>query len=590
VTKVIALPNLFGILNKIRLETWFRKGTLFFYLCAVVMVASLTLGGAAGRGLLSDAILQLLAIPLLLVSLWRIFEVSLTRQMRLALWFCLAIAALPLLQLIPLPPWLWTALPNRQPSVEAFDILGLAVPWMPISVSPKGTWLSALALIPPLAVFLSTLLLSSRERRWLIVVVLAVGVLSVLIGLIQVAQGQDSPFRFFKFANRNEATGFFANRNHFAALIYCLMVFSIGWIVYWSATVRVPRNQEGKEYEYDTASIIGLLGSFTVLVILLGGELMARSRAGLGLTIIALFGVFALSLANRRAGFGATLVNKLVIGAIVLVGIFSLQFAFYRVLERIPDPLSGDRAVMASTTIEAARAYMPLGSGLGTFVPVYAMFEKPEDAADTYVNRAHNEILEVWLETGVLGLALSVLFVIWLVRRSVEIWRSAPAPGASQLDWSLIRAATIVPALLLAHSLVEFPLRTGAIMAVMAFACALLIESPVGAECGEGVKRQAIPGRTRHRDRHAEPALSSAKPAPKPKPQVKTGPEPALSSARPAPKPNLQVKTSDAPSHPASQRWGADIKWPKEWSKAANSPSPSGTDAPPKEQRKPPAD
>ena len=82
-----------------------------------------------------------------------------------------------------------------------------------------------------------------------------------------------------------------------------------------------------------------------------------------------------------------------------------------------------------------------------------------------------------------LVLSLTVLFVIWLVRRSIEIWRSAPAPGASQLDWSLIRAATIAPALLLAHSLVEFPLRTGAIMAVMAFACALLIEPPVGAEC-----------------------------------------------------------------------------------------------------------
>jgi O-antigen ligase len=587
----LALPNLSGVLNKIRLETWFRKGRLFFYLCAVVMVASLTLGGAAGRGLLSDAILQLLAIPLLLVSLWRLFEGSLTRQMRLALWFCVAIAALPLLQLIPLPPWLWTALPNRQPSVEAFDIIGSVVPWMPISVSPKGTWLSALSLIPPLAVFLSTLLLSYSERRWLTLVVLAVGVLSVFIGFLQVAQGQDSPLRFFEYSNRTEAVGFFANRNHFAALSYCLIVFSIGWIVYWSATVRIPRNKEGKqktkEYEYDTASIIALLGSFTVLVILLAGELMARSRAGLGLTIIALFGVFALGLANRSAGFGAMLVNKLLVGAIVLVGIFSLQFAFYRVLDRIPDGLSSDRPIIASTTIEAARAYMPLGSGLGSFVPVYAMFEKPEHAADTYVNRAHNDILEVWLETGVLGLALTGLFVIWLVRRSVEIWRSAPAPGTSQLDWSLSRAATIVPALLLAHSLVEFPLRTGAIMAVMAFACALLIESPVGAECGEGVKRQAIPGRTRRSDRHGlEPALASAKREPKPTPQVRTGLEPALCSAKPGPKPKSPVKMSDAPS----QRWGADIEWPKEWSKAAKSPSPGGTDAPPKEQREPPLD
>src|SRR6476660_57813 len=252
----LALPYLSGVLNKIQLETWFRKGSLFFYLCAVVMMASLVLGGGAGRGLLSDAILQLLAIPLLLVSLWRLFDVPLTKQMRLALWFCFAIAVLPLLQLIPLPPWLWTTLPNRQPSVEAFEIIGSAVPWMPISVSPKGTWLSALSLIPPLAVFLSTLLLSYSERRWLTHVLLAIGVLSVLIGLIQVAQGEDSPFRFFEFSNRTEAVGFFANRNHFAALIYCLIVFVLGWIVYYgSAAVRIPPSQKGKqkerEFEYD---------------------------------------------------------------------------------------------------------------------------------------------------------------------------------------------------------------------------------------------------------------------------------------------------------------------------------------------------
>ena len=88
----LALPNLSGVLNKISFEAWFGRDTLFLYLCAVVMVASLILGGGARGGLLSDAILQLLAIPLLLVSLWRIFEVPLTRQMRLALWFCLAIA------------------------------------------------------------------------------------------------------------------------------------------------------------------------------------------------------------------------------------------------------------------------------------------------------------------------------------------------------------------------------------------------------------------------------------------------------------------------------------------------------------------
>jgi O-antigen ligase len=569
----LALVNPSDLLSKVRPEAWFGRRTLFFYLCAAVMVASLVLGGGAGRGLLSDTILQLVAIPLLMVSLWKIFETSLTREMRAALWFCLAIAVLPLLQLIPLPPWLWTSLPNRLVSVEAFDILGRVVPWMPMSVSPMATWLSALSLLPPLAVFLSTLLLSYRERRWLILVVLATGVLSVLVGLIQVAQGQDSPWRFFAITNRTEAVGFFANRNHFAALIYCLIVLSIGWIVYLSSKLRVFPNHEGEqktlEYEYNAGVIIALMGGFTVLVILFAGELMARSRAGLGLTIIALLGVFALGISNRSAAFGS-LVNKLLLAVIALVAVFSLQFALYRILDRIPDSLAGDRPVIASTTIEAAKAYMPLGSGVGTFVPVYAMFEKPEHAADTYVNRAHNDMLEMWLESGMLGLVLGGIFVIWLVRRSVEIWRSAPDPGLSQPDWYLIRATTIVPPLLLAHSLVDFPLRTGAIMAIMAFACAVLIEPPGDIESTERVKRQAVSEGKRHLDTYGLKPASSI-------------------SAKRAPKRITQRKTTDTQCLP-HQRWGADMKWPKEWSKeseAINSLS-GGTEAGLTERQEPP--
>src|SRR3990172_3848379 len=102
-----------------------------FSLCVVVVVASLLLGGGTRGGFLSDAILQLIAIPLLFVSLWRLLETPLTKQIRMALFFCIAVVAIPLVQLIPLPPWLWTALPGRGPSAEAFEILGQKTPWMP---------------------------------------------------------------------------------------------------------------------------------------------------------------------------------------------------------------------------------------------------------------------------------------------------------------------------------------------------------------------------------------------------------------------------------------------------------------------------
>jgi membrane-associated phospholipid phosphatase len=105
---------------------------------------------------------------------------------------------------------------------------------------------------------------------------------------------------------------------------------------------------------------------------------------------------------------------------------------------------------------------------------------RPEDAiANRFVSRAHSDALEVWLETGVVGLALIGLFVAWLVVRAVAVWRRAPE-GSEEIDQSLPRAATIIITLLLAHSLVDYPLRTAAMMAIMAFACALLFDPPAG--------------------------------------------------------------------------------------------------------------
>jgi len=73
--------------------------------------------------------------------------------------------------------------------------------------------------LPTFAIFLGVLQLDYAERRLLSLVALAMGFLSVLLGLTQVAQGPSSPLRFFEYTNAQEAVVFFANRNHFAAML-----------------------------------------------------------------------------------------------------------------------------------------------------------------------------------------------------------------------------------------------------------------------------------------------------------------------------------------------------------------------------------
>src|SRR5262245_6641118 len=269
--------------------------------CAAFLAACLTLGGGTSVGFLSDALLQLLAIPVLLVCLWRLLDVtSSAKHARWELLFCLGVVLVPLLQLVPLPPRLWTALPNREPLAATFELLERAVPWAPISVSPRATWLSAMSLLPPLAVFLGTLLLSYRERRHVSIVVLAVGILSVFLGLSQVAQGPKSALRFFEITNQTEAVGFFANRNHFAALLYALTLIAAVWVAEAAAPLNAQRAR------LDAAWMLAVAASMAVLVVILAGQAMTRSRTGLVLTIVALFGAFALALTGRRDGSGTT--------------------------------------------------------------------------------------------------------------------------------------------------------------------------------------------------------------------------------------------------------------------------------------------
>src|SRR5262245_53926758 len=117
----------------------------------ILVVACLVLGGGTRTGFLSDVVIQLLAIPLLLIALRRVAGLPSLKGARWALVLCLAIALVPVLQLIPLPPSVWTELSGREPAMETFRLLGQELPWMPLSLSPSATWLSALSLLPPIA-------------------------------------------------------------------------------------------------------------------------------------------------------------------------------------------------------------------------------------------------------------------------------------------------------------------------------------------------------------------------------------------------------------------------------------------------------
>jgi O-antigen ligase len=122
-----------------------------------------------------------------------------------------------------------------------------------------------------------------------------------------------------------------------------------------------------------------------------------------------------------------------------------------------------------ATTAKPLVDFLPFGSGLGTFADVYRLYEDPARVVQVRINHAHNDYAELVLELGVPGLILIFMFLGWWGMAGWRAWRYSDAG-------TYARAASIASAALLAHSLVEFPLRTAALSACFAMCLALLCE------------------------------------------------------------------------------------------------------------------
>ena len=420
----------------------------------ILLALSLVLGGASRVHILRLAIVELAALPLLVISLNRLIRTGLWRDHRFALGLLGAVAAIPLIQLIPLPPAIWTALPGRAEMVLALQLAGLQPGWAPLTVTPDLTWQSALALLPPAAMFLAVLNASQLQTARMMWIYLAAAVASVLLGAIQLGSG-DTRFYLWATTAAGSVTGFFANRNHLATLLLATLPFAA---VFGAAILR--RRSDNRLPLWFGALFMGL-----VVV----GLAAIRSRAG-----VILFGPIAIAsllaawiAAGRgRPGPGLLALTGGVAAAIGAVAILALPPILARFdVQSAPEGRFEGWPIVAS----ASETWLPLGSGIGSFDAVFRSVEPLEQLDPTFFNHAHNEYLETWLEAGWLGAALILVFLLWYGRRLWSAWKAGPSR-----ERDLQRAASIALLAMLVHSGVDYPLRTAALAVLFAFCAAVL--------------------------------------------------------------------------------------------------------------------
>lgn len=375
-----------------------------------------------------------------------------------------ALAILTAIQLIPLPPSIWTALPGRSSYLAAATIAGMPQPWRPVSLTPDLTWNSLVALVVPAAMLIGIGRINRTQLLTLVPVFIILCCLSAMIGIAQFAGGPGNPLYWYKRMGEGLPDGLLANRNHQAVMLALVFPALRVWI-------DMPaRSQEWHRRRPLLALAIGL----AILPVILA----TGSRAGLVITAASiLLSLIAFPHLGQRFGRFAGLLR------FVLPAVFVLMVAGSYILGRAVsiDRLSGAETITSDQRFQYApvvnriiRSTFPVGTGQGSFDPLYRQYEPDVILDERYANHAHNDLQEIVMTLGLGGALLVVAFVIWLVRQAVAAFAMRSRSRSPSPAMMSARLAVVAISLVCLASLVDYPLRTPLFAAIFTIFCSWL--------------------------------------------------------------------------------------------------------------------
>ncbi len=373
--------------------------------------------------------------------------------------------------------------------------VGVTPAWASLSLNPLSTERALQWTLPAIGMFLAVRWMSQRQRVVMLSILFAGAIGLLVLGvLLHGASESDSTTTANAalaktslalttvhagrdpVATDQSIAGLFSNHNHFATFLAMTLPLIVAMgIAIWL------KHRKGKSKRWlPWAALLSM-----AILALLVGMFETRSRAALVLGGLGLVGSLALM---RHLGLNRKLVWALTVGTL-LGSLIVVELAASATLARLDEgPSTNTRWQIHATTLRAADHFGLLGSGLGTFVQAYQTVSPEKDIGPYFINRAHSDYHELWLETGVPGLLLIGGYMGWFVWSSWRVWRG---PGEHRTATLVSRAATLSIAMVLLHSYFDYPLRKTTILVMFGMSCALLAPGCDGGEKEAHKKRIA---------------------------------------------------------------------------------------------------
>lgn len=424
-------------------------------------------GGGSRADIQSLVLLRPLAAIALGVGVW--FLAWNQAQTYRWLWVVgLGILLQVAMHLIPLPPSMLQSLAQGELYNHVDSMAGLTDVWRPMTLTPPAAWNALFSLLIPFAVLVWGMQIKGDARHAVIVSLIVLAMISCLLGLLQVIGPSKGPMFLYRITNHGMAVGLFANRNHHAVFLACMLP-----ILAIYATTYIKTQEQASVRRW----IALMCGALIMPMILVTG-----SRAGL---IAAVIGLASMPLlwgmehdiapAKRKtrsqlSSFLTQHFNKIVVavGGILLV-VATVYFSRARSVDRFSQLDGADdlRLDIWRVSFEILRDYFPFGSGIGSFVEVYQMYEPDALLNPSYANHAHNDWLEAVMTGGVTaGLILTVMVALWGLA-AFALWKERSRQDGTM---KLARLGAVVIFILAVSSVFDYPLRVPSLAALFTLA------------------------------------------------------------------------------------------------------------------------
>lgn len=379
-------------------------------------------------------------------------------RFRAPLGLMLALLALVLLHLVPLPPLIWTNLPGRELAAEVADAARIAQPWRPITLVPWRGWNAFFAMLVPAAVMVLAARCRIEQHRLLVLLLLTFGALTLLLAVFQTISGFNRNLYLYAISSVGTPTGLFANRNHQAAFLCCLLPLL--------AVFATPSRKKPHPVR---AWVGAFTGAVALLVLLATG-----SRAGLFLGLVSLCCVALFYRYSRGAAAAKRRVAFIALGVVAVLAITTIVIILSRAeaIDRMLNTGGSEESRFEkwAPIPSLIQTYLPFGSGIGSFVEVYKAAEPRELLGTSYFNHAHSDWMEWMLEGGAPAILLMLAAAILWGRRSVLLFRKLREGREGREHARLGFAGASIILVLGLASLVDYPLRVPSLMCLTAVA------------------------------------------------------------------------------------------------------------------------